>query len=303
MLDLHFYRIHFIAFLLLASFSANAQTLTNPNFESWATTTSYYTDTLPSNWWPFYCNTVKQTTDSYQGTYATKIQGWFACGIAPGVLVNGQAPLDYGDFIQSGTPFTTKPTSISGYYKYNDYGTGDSAEVTIILKRYNSALMKRDTIAFSTKTLPATSSYFLFTVNIADLMFGIMPDFIIILFNFSRYYLYETIIMVLPILYVDRIVMPETPMSILENEDNLLHSIVYPNPFSGNATLEIDADIAELENASVQVFDLSGKKVLDLGGMTSNKIVIQRQELSKGNYFYQVNTENKLISQGKFIIQ
>ena len=161
-----------IAFLLLAGFSTNAQTLANPNFESWATTASYYTDTLPSNWWPFYCNTVKQTTDSYQGTYATKIQGWFACGIAPGVLVNGQAPVDYGDFIQSGTPFTTKPTSIAGYYKYNDQGTGDSAEVTIVLKRYNTTLMKRDTIAYSTKTLPATSSYALFTLNIADLMPG-----------------------------------------------------------------------------------------------------------------------------------
>lgn len=148
-----------IAFLLLASFGTNAQTLTNPNFESWGTTASYYTDTLPNNWWPFYCNTVKQTTDSYQGTYATKIQGWFACGIAPGVLVNGQAPLDYGDFIQSGTPFATKPASISGYYKYNDQGTGDSAEVTIVLKHYNTTLMKRDTIAYSTKTLPAASSY------------------------------------------------------------------------------------------------------------------------------------------------
>lgn len=292
-----------IAFLLLASFGTNAQTLTNPNFESWGTTASYYTDTLPNNWWPFYCNTVKQTTDSYQGTYATKIQGWFACGIAPGVLVNGQAPLDYGDFIQSGTPFTSKPTSISGYYKYNDQGTGDSAEVTIVLKRYNTALMKRDTIAYSTKTLPAASSYSLFTVNIADLMPGIMPDSIIIMFNSSKYIMWEPTTMALPILYVDRIIMPETPMSILENDTNLLPSIVYPNPFSGTAILEIHTDISQLENASLQIFDVSGKKVMDFGALSSNRIVIHEQNLSKGSYFYHVNAGNQLISHGKFIVQ
>ena len=140
-----------IAFLLLAGFSINAQTLTNPNFENWGTG-SMYSDTLPTNWWPFSCNTIHQTTDSYQGNYATKIQGWFACGIAPGIMVNGQAPLNYGEFMEAGTPFTSKPAIFSGYYKYTDVTAGDSAEVTVILKRYNTVTMERDTISYSTKT-------------------------------------------------------------------------------------------------------------------------------------------------------
>ncbi len=293
--------------LLLAAFGSKAQTLSNPNFESWGTgstvSTTYYTDTLPTNWWPFYCNTVHQTTDSYQGIYASKIQGWFACGIAPGIMVNGKEPINYGEFIESGTPFTTKPSSISGYYKYTDVTMGDSAEVTIILKRYNSVTMKRDTIAYSTQTLPASATYSLYTVNIIDLMPGVMPDSIIIMFNSSKYYMFDPITMALPALYIDRIAMPETPMSIADNQILLMESSVYPNPFSESATLVMDAGISQFEHPSVQIYDLSGKKVMDLGVITSKEVVFNQGNLSKGSYFYQVSNGNALISQGKFIVQ
>lgn len=292
-----------IAFLLLAGLSMNGQTLTNPGFESWTTTSSYAIDTMPTNWWSFFCNTVKQTTDAFQGTYATTVQGWFACGIAPGVLVNGQAPTNYGSFMESGTPFTTKPATFSGFYKYNDQGTGDSAEVTVVLKRYNTITMQRDTIAYSVQTLPATTSYTNFTVNINDLMPGVMPDSIIIMFNSSKYYMWEETTMALPILYIDRINIPETPMSITENSNTLFTSSIYPNPFSGSATLLIDADMSKLEAASLRIYDLSGKMVMDFGRITSNKVQIEQQNLSKGSYFYQITGNNELISQGKFIVQ
>lgn len=292
-----------IAFLLLAGLSMNGQTLTNPGFENWTTSSTYGTDTVPTNWWPFFCNTVKQTTDAYQGTYATTVQGWFACGIAPGVLVNGQAPTNYGSFMESGTPFTSKPTTFSGFYKYNDQGTGDSAEVTVVLKHYNTTTMQRDTIAYSVKTLPATTGYTMFTVNINDLMPGVMPDSIIIMFNSSKYNMWEETTMALPILYIDRINMPETPMSITEQSNSLFTSSVYPNPFSGSATLLIDADLSKLESVMLTIFDVNGKKVMDLGKISSNRVEIQQQNLSKGSYFYQITEKNELISQGKFIVQ
>ena len=292
-----------IAFLLLAGLSMNGQTITNPGFENWTTTSSYITDTLPTNWWSFFCNTVKQTTDACQGMYATKIQGMFSCGIAPGIMVNGQAPTNYGSFMESGTPFTSKPSTFSGYYKYNDQGTGDSAEVTVVLKRYNSTLMQRDTVAYSVKTLPATASYTLFTVNIDDLMPGVSPDSIIIMFNSSKHYMWNDSTWELPILYVDRINMAETPMSITENGNLLFQSFVYPNPFSETAKLSIDATLSELESAILTIFDLNGKKVMDYGSITSNKLQIHQQNLSKGSYFYQITAKNEFISRGKFIVQ
>ncbi len=292
-----------IAFLLLAGLSTNAQTLSNPNFESWGTATTYAADILPTNWWPFSCGTVMQTTDSYQGAFATRIQGWMGCGIAPGVLVNGQEPVVYCDFMGSGTPFTSKPSAISGYYKYTDVASGDSAEVTVILKKYNTATLKRDTIAYSTKTLGPSAGYSLFTVNISDLMPGVSPDSIIIMFNSSKYYMVDTITWNLPALYVDRINLPETPMSISENSNSLVSSVIFPNPFSENATLTIDVEISQLNSSNLSIFDINGKKVMDLGSITSNIVQIQDKNLSKGSYFYQVKGNNQLITQGKFTVQ
>ncbi len=292
-----------IAFLLLAGLSTNAQTLSNPNFESWGTATTYAADILPTNWWPFSCGTVMQTTDSYQGAFATRIQGWMGCGIAPGVLVNGQEPVVYCDFMGSGTPFTSKPSAISGYYKYTDVASGDSAEVTVILKKYNTATLKRDTIAYSTKTLGPSAGYSLFTVNISDLMPGVSPDSIIIMFNSSKYYMVDTITWNLPALYVDRINLPETPMSISENSNSLVSSVIFPNPFSENATLTIDVEISQLNSSNLSIFDINGKKLMDLGSITSNIVQIQDKNLSKGSYFYQVKGNNQLITQGKFTVQ
>ncbi|HEY0031421.1 MAG TPA: T9SS type A sorting domain-containing protein [Bacteroidia bacterium] len=289
--------------LLLTGFSINAQTLTNPNFENWGTSASYYTDTLPANWWPFYCNTVHPTTDSYQGLYATKIQGWFACGIAPGIMVNGQAPVNYGDFIESGTPFTSKPASISGFYKYTDVTSGDSAEVTIILKRYNTSTMKRDTIAYSTATLAPSAGYTVFTVNITDLMPGVSPDSIIIMFNSSKYYLFDMVTMALPTLYIDRIVLPETPTGIEEGSNSpLLLSGLYPNPFTAYSTMMIEGDLSNYHHLSLDVFDMSGKRVMSQT-VESNQVSISRDRLSKGSYIYQLKNEGTLISKGKFMIQ
>jgi type IX secretion system substrate protein len=286
----------------MAGLGMNAQTLGNPGFENWIINTTYATDTVPANWWAYYCNTVHQTTDSYQGTYATKIQGWFACGIAPGMLINGQAPVDYGNYIESGTPFTSKPASISGFYKYTDVTADDSAEVTIILKRYNSLLMKRDTVAFATKTLGAAASYSSFTVSLPDLMPGIMPDSIIIMFNSSKYYRFDMTTMALPSLYVDRIALPETASDILEMNGQTIDSKVYPNPLTGASMLSIDTDLSKFENVSVEIYDTQGKKVIEIRDLKENKIPVAGR-FSKGNYLYSVKSSNNVISTGKFTVQ
>ena len=75
----------------------------------------------------------------------------------------------------------------------------------MVLKRYNTITMQRDTIAYSVKTLPASSSYTPFTVNLTDLMPGVTPDSIIIMFNSSKYYMWNETTMALPMLYIDRI--------------------------------------------------------------------------------------------------
>ena len=288
-----------LTLLMIIGYGLTAQTLTNPNFENW--TTQDCGVPSPTGWWSYYC-TANQTTDAFQGTYASKIQGFMSCGTLPGMMINGKEPASY-NLMDAGTPFTTKPNTFSGYYKFTNVSSGDSAEVTVILKKYNTILMRQDTVAYGITTLAASQNYTLFTVNIKDMAPGIMPDSIITIFNSSKYFMVDTTTGTLPILYVDRIIVPETVEStgIEENNTTLLESSIYPNPFTEKTTITIKGDISKFENLSITIFDELGKQVKTIKNITTT-IDINRDDLSTGNYFYQVSNNKTVISKGKIII-
>lgn len=285
------------------SISVTGQTLTNPGFENWYNPATYSADTVPNNWWSMFCNTTHQTTDSYNGAYATRLQGAFVCGIAPGIMVNGAAPADMWSVIESGTPFNVKPNSIGGYYKYTDVEPGDMAEVTVILKRYNTTTMQRDTVGFGTLLLPATASYALFNVPMSDMMPGLMPDSIIIMFNSSKYNMFNMATMALPNLYIDRIMLPQTPTGIEENTGNYLQSSVFPNPFHNETSISISGDINEYDALSITIFDEQGRKVKELENIHESTVTIGSSGLSQGSYFYRIQNRDQLLGKGKMILR
>jgi len=279
----------------------SAQTLSNPGFENWSTVSVYSTDTVPNNWYGMYCNTVHQTTDAYQGTYASRVQGYFMCGISQGILINGVQPAGFGDIIKGGTPFTAKPSVIKGYYKYTDVAGSDSAEVTIILKKFNTSTMKYDTVGIGVQPLSPASSYSLFTVNMHYPLPSLTPDSIIIMFNSSKYLTWDPITYALPNLYVDRILLDQAiSTGISENFNSALESNLYPNPFSDNSTLIIKGDITSLKNPEITVFDSAGKRVMSKK-LTQNNVPISG--LPKGNYVYTIGNSEKVLSNGKIIVQ
>jgi len=291
-----------IGLLMMTGISLSAQTLSNAGFESWNVAGSYSSDTLPSQWWSMYCNTTHQSSDAYQGDYATRIQGYFGCGIAQGIMVNGQKPDNYYNIIESGTPFTAKPISISGFYKYTDAEPGDSAEVTVILKKYNAATQTRDTVGLGTAALSATGSYTSFTVSINYLAPAETPDSIIIMFNSSKYNLVNMSTWVLPNLYIDRIALSQSVSvaGITENAATPFQSAVYPNPFSGSAAITVEGDLSKVSGLRLDVFDASGRKVWS-GDVAQNTVMISG--IAKGNYMYTISSRERQFSAGKFIVQ
>lgn len=88
--------------------------------------------------------------------------------------------------------------------------------------------------------------------------------------------------------------------SIEETIDKDISVKVYPNPFQEQATLEvIGRDYQELQ---LKVFDIMGRVVLqDLS--TSNKIQLQKGNLSQGVYIYQLEGDGELINTGKLIVK
>ncbi|MBN1184884.1 MAG: T9SS type A sorting domain-containing protein [Bacteroidales bacterium] len=84
---------------------------------------------------------------------------------------------------------------------------------------------------------------------------------------------------------------------------NDMVSSCIPNPFSKNATIHFPNP--KSENYSFILFDYTGIKVRIINNITSGKLVIEKGNLEKGLYFYQIvnsNNEGKIYT-GKIIIK
>ncbi|HNW99553.1 MAG TPA: T9SS type A sorting domain-containing protein [Bacteroidales bacterium] len=86
------------------------------------------------------------------------------------------------------------------------------------------------------------------------------------------------------------------------NENNLPASItVSPNPFTDYT--EIYSSLP-LQNASLEIFDITGKEVFQLNNINDNRIIIHRSGMPAGIYFYKLSGQNKKpVSSGKLAIQ
>lgn len=138
---------YLLASLLLIMFSANAQNpaLPNPGFEFWTQISGSRWD--PDNW-----NTLNPSTaiigvltatratgaDVHSGSYAIKLQTKNVFGqIANGIATTGTLITTPPYGVKGGIPYTQRPDSITGWYKYTPAGT-DSGFVEFILKGHNN---------------------------------------------------------------------------------------------------------------------------------------------------------------------
>ncbi len=85
-----------------------------------------------------------------------------------------------------------------------------------------------------------------------------------------------------------------------ENMNGQLSAIIYPNPFSSWATLEITN--GEITDYELTLFDLFGKE-LKKYKTHNRKTEIARDDLPNGMYFYLIKSNKQFISSGKLILQ
>ena len=85
------------------------------------------------------------------------------------------------------------------------------------------------------------------------------------------------------------------------NTNNDVQIGLYPNPFSSEAVLNISSDNI-LSNASLNIYNITGKVVRSQININTNTITIKKENLPQGIYFYQLLNSDEIISSGKFII-
>ena len=83
------------------------------------------------------------------------------------------------------------------------------------------------------------------------------------------------------------------------NELNSVNLVsVYPNPFFIQTTISLSQ---EVNDASLIIYDLSGKEVKNIN-FSGKQVVMERENLFSGIYFYRIVLKEKTISKGKIII-
>ena len=151
--------------MLICSYQLSAQDIPNADFEQWDTYTGYVD---PADWdtpnlltyvAPFYVLTTTQSTDSYSGTYAVRMESQTILSfVVPGLLTLGQLSFDMinqTSEISGGIPFNQRPSFLRGYYKYTP-ATGDNALAAVFLTSYDTESCIRDTVAQGGLLLPDT---------------------------------------------------------------------------------------------------------------------------------------------------
>lgn len=74
---------------------------------------------------------------------------------------------------------------------------------------------------------------------------------------------------------------------------------IYPNPFNDFATIKFERPI----NGEITLYNLYGQKVKTLKNTFSEKLILERDNLTNGLYFIELSEENKVISKSKILIE
>lgn len=76
--------------------------------------------------------------------------------------------------------------------------------------------------------------------------------------------------------------------------------IIYPNPFSDFALLTFDN--SKNEKYTLSLFNIKGQLVLTIGNVTTDKVIIEKDNLTSGLYFFQLRTDTQIRATGKLVL-
>lgn len=155
------------------------------DFEAWSPGTGNQYEEPTGNWWTTLNAlkllggpvTVSKTTDAHGGTYAAKLTSaqWNTI-LLPGLLVSGDFDANSSTFLITGQPFTDRPSTFRGWYKYFP-ANGDSAGIAALLTRWDAANGRRDTLGIAAIVLYDTvASYTEYALPFLYSALTVAPD-------------------------------------------------------------------------------------------------------------------------------
>ena len=86
-----------------------------------------------------------------------------------------------------------------------------------------------------------------------------------------------------------------------ENEQKNITVKTFPNPFNENATISFDGTF-DGKDVSLEIYDLTGKKIIVINSVKENKIIIKKNEMTEGMYFVRVLSSGTVLGTQKLIV-
>lgn len=280
-----------LPFFLFFPILLNAQNIPNAGFEDW-----YIGDVVleadhwrSSNSYTFNQYLVYSANPDWvyysEGITSARLTTVVLDTLGPyaGRIVSGAPMMDYEtfelDIISGGTPFPYRPEKLTGQYRYqSESPIEDFGQAHVILKKYNPATGKRDTIGIGENVLLNPSSDFkTFEVPIQYLVADVIPDSVIVFFYSSHPQA--------PVagseLWVDDLSFGDFTASAAVISPEISASL-YPNPFRDFLNVEITApEAGVIELLSAEGRPIATRKV-EPGFQT---IKMETGNLPAGNYF------------------
>ncbi|MBP6335458.1 MAG: PCMD domain-containing protein [Bacteroidia bacterium] len=289
------HKIHTLfIFILCITPSIHAQNpLPDSSFEAWTNAAGY--DNL-TNW-----NTLNPSTftfgvltalkasgaDAHSGTYAVKlvtktVLSFTANGIATTGNIDAATQT-----ISGGIPYTGRPDSISGWYKYTSVGGDNGFVVFILLDAAN------DTVGIANFTTPASTVgnyvYFSTAINYYN---SSTPTLSRCLLSSSAGFT----AVVNSTMYVDDLALISNSTGTRENIPTAINTLKYL-PVSKNILIHSPS----LAIKRAEVMDMSGKKIISFP-VQSSDTEHSLQGLSSGIYFVRLFDESSNINLSQKII-
>lgn len=303
-----------LSLFAVAALAITASAQPNSGFETWSTTagedqqptgwvsynvfTSFLVD--PSNTNPTSV-TQAPSPNNYLGTYSAKITTVQlvtnpASATLPstaGILMAGSVTA-VSPYIRAGFAYASRPQTMSYAAKYNP-ANGDSAYAFMLLTKWNTLTMSRDTVAAGYDLIPATiPAYQVRTIAMTydPALSTVIPDTCQIFFSSSMVANPQ----VGSELWVDAV---QFSGYVGVNESTLNTGVnVYPNPSSTVTNFTFTSD----EAFQVVISDVTGREVNRLM-ITNKNAKLNSSMMAAGTYTYSVITkENEVMSRGKFSV-
>jgi len=265
----------------------------NSGFETWVNIGSYET---PSSW-----DNLNQTTynsgiytcikgtPGYSGTFYLFLSSKTIAGkgVVPGIATCGI--LDTVTYKpKSGFPFSNRPQYLSYYVQYMPSDPADSSSIKVLLTKWNSSLLQRDTVAFGTSYFNTMAHSWFNNGTLLNYMSGENPDSAIIVISSS-----SSVPKSGSYIYVDNLQFVGNVVGISENNLEENNISVFPNPSNGEISIYfyVEPD----KTSSLMIYDLNGKLINEVTEVSKN-VSINVSQWSKGIYTIKIKNNSQFIN-------